>query len=121
MRQGLTELPVGQEGGGIRIAGAPDWGGQAANYIELPAGTDLGPMLKGLPDDMCPARHWGYIIDGAIEVRYTDGTEETMREGDLFYMPAGHTAKVLEDVKFVDFSPADEMAQVNEHLQGASD
>lgn len=72
MRQPLTELPVGQEGGGIRVAGVPDWGGQAAKYLEFPAGTDFGPMLEGLPDDMCPARHWGYVIEGVIEVRYTE-------------------------------------------------
>lgn len=117
MRQPLTELPLGQEGGGMRIAGVPDWGGQAVKYLELPAGTDFGPMLEGLPGDMCPARHWGHVIEGVIEVRYVDGTEETIQAGDLFYMPPGHTAKVLDDVKFVEFSPADESAEVDEHLQ----
>ena len=79
--------------------------------ISLPAGTDLAPMLRGLPNDLCPCPHWGYVIKGRIRVTYADGVE-VLEAGDLFYLPPGHTPLVEEDVVFVEFSQPAEFEAV---------
>ncbi len=106
MRATRDELPIlfGEEP--ATVPGA-DWRELRSMLVSLPAGTDLGPLLRGLPNDLCPCPHWGYIIKGRIRVTYAD-REEVLRAGDLFDLPPGHTPLVEEDVEFVEFSrPAD--------------
>jgi quercetin dioxygenase-like cupin family protein len=57
-----------------------------------------------LPNDLCPCPHWGYVLEGRMVVTYTDG-EETVRAGDLFYLPPGHAVVAEQDVRYVEFSP----------------
>ena len=40
-----------------------------------------------------------------MTVRYTDGREEVLRAGEMFYLPPGHTPLFQEDSAFVEFSP----------------
>lgn len=47
---------------------AEDWEDMRVSIISLPAGTDFNPFLKGLPDDLCPCPHWGYIIKGRLRI-----------------------------------------------------
>ena len=110
MRVNRDELPVlfGDASAGIRGA---DWGGQRAMFIKLPAGTDLKPLLTGLPDDLCPCPHWGYMISGRVRLTYAD-RDEVISAGDLFYFPPGHTPYVEEDCEFVEFSPPAEHQHV---------
>ena len=102
MRATRDELPVifGADPAAIRGA---DWDGLRSMIISLPAGTDLEPLLKGLPNNLCPCPHWGYVLKGRIRVTYADGVEY-LRAGDLFDPPPGHTPFVEEDVEFVEFS-----------------
>lgn len=93
-----------------------DWGGQLVRHLSLPAGTDFTPLLKGLPGDMCQCPHWGCILSGSITLRYTDGSEEVNRAGDIYYWPGGHTAWTTDGVTFVEFSPATELQPVLEHV-----
>ncbi len=76
----------------------------AAPLFALPTGTDVTPLVKGLPDDRCSAPHWGYVIKGQVRVIYADH-QEVLRAGDLYYLPSGHTAIVEEDYEAVEFSP----------------
>jgi hypothetical protein len=101
------ELPIlfGADPSVIRGA---DWGGLRAMILSLPAGTDLGPLLQGLPDNLCSCPHWGYIVKGRVRVTYAD-TEEILETGDLFYLPPGHTGYVEEDTVQVEFSPPDQV------------
>jgi len=87
-------LLFGTDRAGIR---GTDWG-------ELRA-TDITPLLKGLPNNRCPCSHWGYVLTGETRVTFADG-EETVRAGDLFYLPPGHTVTVQHDVEYVEFSPS---------------
>jgi hypothetical protein len=91
-------------------------GGMAVGYVELPGGVDFGPMFVGLPQDMCPSPHWGYVLEGAMQIKYPGGKEETIKAGEVFYWPAPHTGKVAKGVKFIDFSPSAEFAQVMDHI-----
>jgi hypothetical protein len=112
------ELPIlfGSDPAAIRGA---DWGGLRSMIVSLPAGTDLALVLKGLPNDLCPCPHWGYMIKGRSRVIYADG-EEILKAGDLFYLPPGHTAVVEEDVEFVEFSRPAEFQPVLDHLARAA-
>jgi hypothetical protein len=100
MRASRDELPE-LLGAAIR---ATDWGDLRSIAISLPAGTDLAPLLKGLPDDLCSCPHWGYVIKGQMRVSYADG-QEVIRAGDLYYLPPGHTGVVDEDFECIEFSP----------------
>ena len=93
------------------------WGEMAIGYQELPAGTDFTPLFKGLPDDACQCPHWGYVIKGAVHLKYTDGSQEVVAAGDVFYWPAGHQGgSRKEDTIFLDFSPEQEFKEVSEHI-----
>lgn len=109
-------IPVTMEGPGTIMRGLPGYGGMTVAFNELPAGTDFTPLLKGLANDSCHCPHWGYLVDGALLVKYDDGTEETLQTGDVFYLPPGHTAIVLTDLKFLDFSPEKELNEVLGHI-----
>ena len=115
MRATSKEMAVELEVGDIHTKGE-EWGGLSIRHIDLPAGADLRPLLAGLPDDHCSCPHWGYIISGSITIRYADGTEETNGPGDLYYWPGGHTGWTDDGVVFVEFSPADEIQPVLDHI-----
>jgi hypothetical protein len=90
-----------------------------AEYFSLGAGTDIAPLLEGLEGDLCQAPHWGYVIEGEIVVTYGDGSDETCNGGDLYYWPAGHTVRVVEDTGLAMFSPQAEHKDVIDHLAAA--
>ncbi len=115
MHQLTKDLPVAMEAPGVTVRNAT-WGGMVIGHIELPAGTDFTPMFEGLPNDACHCPHWGYVLAGAVHLKYTDGTVEVTRAGEVFYWPAGHTAWVEEDTVFMDFSPEKEFMEVSEHV-----
>ena len=78
--------------------------------------ADGTPLFRGLPDDRCQCPHWGYVLQGAITVRYADGTQETTGAGELYYWPAGHTGWTDQGVTFLEFSPAEQLQPVLDHL-----
>lgn len=96
---------------------ASTYGAFGGEYFSMVAGTDLGPLLEGLENDACHAPHWGYLIEGEITVTYTDGSEELVRSGDLFYWPPGHSVRVDRDAEVVLFSPQHEHSEVIEHVR----
>lgn len=115
MRKNHETMDVELDRGELQTRGE-EWGDQNVRHIVLPPGTDLRPLLAGLPEDRCACPHWGYVLQGSITLRYGDGTEETTRAGELYFWPGGHTAWTDEGVTFVEFSPADEIRPVLEHL-----
>lgn len=96
------------------------FGDLAAEYFTLAAGTDIAPLLTGLPGDACDADHYGYLIDGTVVVTYTDGTSETCTGGDVFYWPPGHSVRVEEDAAIVLFSPHHEHLAVIDHMRSVA-
>ena len=93
------------------------WGDMTVAVNEMPAGSDLGPLLVGLKNNSCQVPHWGYIIKGTLRMTYDDGRQETLNAGDLFYMPPGHVGVVEEDLKLMDFSPQKGMRKVIAHIE----
>jgi len=92
----------------------------AAEYFSLAAGTDIAPLLRGLDDDACQAPHWGYMISGEVVVTYTGGRDaDTCAGGDVFFWPAGHSVRVVEDAEVILFSPEHAHAAVMDHMRAA--
>jgi hypothetical protein len=105
---------VARQAGGF--GDATGLGKMAGEWFSLGAGTDIRPLLRGLPGDACQAPHWGYMLSGEVVVTYTGGEVETCREGDLFHWPPGHTVRVVRASEVVLFSPEREHAQVMDHM-----
>ena len=110
------DIPITMEAPGTIMRGLPGYGGMTVGFNEIPAGTDFSPLLQGLRNDSCHCPHWGYMVEGELLIKYDDGTEEMLTAGDVFYMPPGHTAIVIKDMKFLDFSPEKELNEVLDHI-----
>jgi len=115
MKQPKEKMPVALDLPGAKFR-VSEWDDMAVAYVELEAGADATPLLEGLPKDKCDCPHWGYMLKGAIHLRYTDGTEEVCKAGEMFYWPSGHTVWVEEDTAFVEFSPKNELKKVYDHI-----
>lgn len=116
MKIKTQDMPVIMEAPGSIMRAIPNCGGMTMNFNQLSKGTDFTPLLKGLEHDSCHSPHWGYVIEGEIKLKYDDGKEEVVRAGEFYYWPAGHTAIVLEDLKFLEFSPTKEYSEVISHV-----
>lgn len=101
-----TELPKS----GLGAETTAEWGAMRLDFSAFPP-HNLAPLLKGLPGDLCPCPHWGYLFKGKIIVRYADH-EETITAGQAFYLSPGHAPEALENCELVQFSPADQMVEV---------
>lgn len=112
----LHDLPIEIDQGEL-ITRYAEWGEMAVRYARLPAGTDMGPVLTGLPDDRCPSPHWGMVLEGSVHLLHADGTEELARAGEAYHWPAGHTAWTDEPVAFLEIGPVAEMRQFGDHAR----
>jgi len=115
MRTTTDQIPLELQVGDIETR-AVQCGDQLLRHLDLPAGTDFTPLLVGLPGDLCQCPHWGTVLAGSITVRFADGTEETVRAGELYHWPAGHTGWTDDGVTFLEWSPAADIRPVLEHL-----
>jgi hypothetical protein len=113
----LTPLHVGSDGTRMAMS---ELGGMAAAYYHLPAGHDSRPLYRGLPNDMCPCRHWGYIVRGKLEMLTPTGSE-LLQAGQLFHLAPGHVGIVLEDTEMVEFTPIDEYRRKSEFIAARLD
>ncbi len=103
MRSSKAELPVTYEQDGV-IFRETVFGAMHVEIDTFEREFDFTPLLKGLPDDMDPAPHWGYVFRGSFRFQYKD-REEVFTAGDVFYAEPWHTAKVDAGTEFVMFSP----------------
>lgn len=110
------DVPVTLQAPGTIMRAQPNYGSMTAAFNELAKGTDFTPLLAGLEHNSCHCPHWGYILEGALVIKYDSSEEEILKAGDIFYLPPGHTAIVEENVKFVDFSPTKELNEVMAHV-----
>ena len=108
------EVPVVIADGDLEVR-LLDQDGTSVGFVRLPAGADLRPATKGLPDDLCPCPHWGYMLKGRVRMHTTAGHQDFVA-GEAFYWAAGHAPEALEDSEYVDFSPTAEFAKVVDHI-----
>jgi len=122
MHQQSTAFPKAVETPDASIQRVTEFGAIEGHEFDavrgkMAAGVDVTPLLEGLEDDLCQVPHWGYIVDGALQVRYADGTEEVNEAGEAVYWPGGHTIFTEDEpVEFILFSPQDEHGEVLDHL-----
>jgi hypothetical protein len=110
------DVPVVIADNGVEVR-LQDHEGLSIGFVRLPAGADLRPATKGLPDDLCPCPHWGYMIKGRVRMHTPDGHLD-FAAGDGFYWGPGHAPEALEDSEYVDFSPTSEFQPVIDHITG---
>lgn len=115
MRGTKNDIPLTQQNFGVQTREI-QWGEMSSSIDTFPRGFDFSTALKGLPDDACQCPHWGHLIKGNMRVRYTDGTEEEIHQGDAFYMKPGHVPYIQEECEWILFSPADKMRQTREQI-----
>ena len=89
--------------------------GYRTEFVSIRQGHDLAPMLKGLPDDRCQCPHWGYVFKGKLTWRFGDH-EEVFEAGDAYYAPPGHAPEAEAGTEFVQFSPAEQLREVEETI-----
>lgn len=110
----FEDLPTVIEDGDLRVR-LRDEDGLSVGHVTLPAGADLRPATQGLPGDLCPCPHWGYLIKGRVRMHTADGHQD-FTAGEAFYWAPGHAPEALEDSEYVDFSPTEDFARVIEHI-----
>lgn len=116
MKDRLEDLPLEVTHGEL-VTRYVEWGPMAVRYVRLPAGTDMTPVLEGLPDDRCPSAHWGVVLEGSLAMLHADGTEEIVQAGEAYYWPAGHTGWTPVGTTFVEIGPVDAMRAFSEHAK----
>ena len=103
MQMRPESLPVISEAGGFSLRGS-EWGGMMVGLWTIPAGTDMKPLLAGLPGDLCQCPHWGYVLKGRIRFSFADG-DQVVSTGEVFYIEPGHSPSFEEDTQLVEFDP----------------
>jgi hypothetical protein len=115
------DLPA--EKSGEQESRSVELGEYTVTFDSIPAGFQMGPeVFKGLPDDACQCPHWGILLKGEYRVPFTDGRTETVRAGEVYYLPPGHRFEVVVDAEGIEFSPTDQLRQtyevVGRNMQG---
>lgn len=110
------DVPVVIEGDGVELR-KQTVGAMSIAFVRAQKGTDLRPALKGLPDDLCPCPHWGYVLKGKVRMHTKTGYLDYVA-GQAFYWAPGHAPEALEDIEYVDFSPPAEFDAVIQHILG---
>jgi hypothetical protein len=109
------QVPVAIEGNGVELRMRPE-GELTVAFVRLPAGANLGPALRGLPGDLCPCPHWGYMLKGRVRMHTKSGTSDYVA-GQAFYWAPGHAPEAVEDSEYVDFSPTADFKMVVDHIK----
>jgi len=110
----LDELPIAIEDGDLQVR-LRDEDGLMVGFVRLPRGADLREATKGLPGDLCPCPHWGYMLKGRVRMHTADGHQD-FEAGEAFYWAPGHAPEALEDSEYVDFSPTEQFRPVIDHI-----
>lgn len=110
------EVPVAIQDDNVELR-MSEVGEMTVSFIQLKEGADLSPALVGLPDDLCPCPHWGYMLKGRLKMRTPDG-DKFYEAGQAFYWAPGHAPSAETDCEYVDFSPSEEFAKVIKHISG---
>ena len=92
-------------------------GGYTVGFETYTQDADLSPFFSGLPDDRCQCPHWGYVIEGKVSFKFSDGREETYETGDAYYAPPGHTPVLFAGTRVVEFSPTTELQRTIEVVE----
>ena len=93
--------------------------GYSISFTSIRQTHDLAPILAALPAGHCTCPHWGYVLKGKITIRYDDH-EEVVTAGEAYYMPPGHAPAAEAGTELIQFSPADQLAAVEQAIMAAT-
>ena len=109
-----------------RIAETDDYGvvedrhedveGTTIQFVTIRDDVDAAPLLRGLPEDRCNCRHWGYVFKGKLTFDLGD-RQEVYEAGDAFSITHGHIPSAEPGTEYLQFSPAEELRPVSAHMQ----
>ena len=100
---------------GVMESRSEQFDGYIAEFTTFREDADGTPVFKGLPDDRCSCPHWGFVFKGKLT--FTSGDrQEVFEAGDAFYVAPGHTPKAVAGSEFVQFSPSEELKEVDEAM-----
>jgi hypothetical protein len=63
----------------------------------------VGCKMPGCPTS-CQHTHFGYMESGAMKIKYDDGTEETIKHGETYFIKPGHLPEVNEETVMIEFA-----------------
>ena len=110
------DAPIAIQADGIEIR-KQAVGDMTVAFVQGRQGMDLRPALVGLPGDLCPCPHWGYVLKGVVRMHTGEGHQD-YRAGQAFYWSPGHAPEILHDAEYVDFSPTQALEDVIRHVTG---
>ena len=85
-------------------------------FVTIREDVDVAPLLRGLPDNRCNCRHWGYVFKGKLTFDLGD-RQEVYEAGDAFYIRHGHVPSAEAGTEYLQFSPAEELRHVSAHME----
>ena len=96
-----------------------DLDGYTVNFVSIRQTHDLAPMLKALPGGNCSCPHWGYRGQGPAHrpLRRPRGDHRGRRR--VLHLPPGHAPEAEAGTEIVQFSPAEELAEVQRAIKKA--
>jgi hypothetical protein len=109
-----AEVPPAIQGDGVELR-KQSLGDMTVAFVAARKGTDLRPALTGLPGNLCPCPHWGYVLKGKVRM-HTDGGHQDYTAGQAFYWAPGHAPEMMDDTEYVDFSPTAAFDAVIGHI-----
>lgn len=86
-------------------------GDMTVAYETYTADADLAGLFQGLPDDMCQAAHYGYVISGKVGFRYADGSVDEVTAGEAYVATPGHTPILYAGTEVVEFTNTEQLNQ----------
>jgi hypothetical protein len=63
----------------------------------------VGCKMAGSPTS-CQHAHFGYMESGSMKIKYDDGTEETIKHGETYFIKPGHLPEVNEETIMIEFA-----------------
>src|SRR6266550_2733103 len=93
-----TAAPIEMGEAGAEWRGGAD--GYTTSFVRTNVDGDLTELLRGLPGDVCPSAHWGYVFAGRMWWKTGDRVEE-IGPGEAFYVEPGHTSGADAGSEFV--------------------
>jgi hypothetical protein len=93
---------------------------QTVGFETFKQDLDAAPYFRGLPDDLCPCEHHGYVTAGQITFRWPDAAaaegfrQETYVEGDSYVAGPGHTPVFTAGSSVVEFTRTADLGPVME-------
>jgi hypothetical protein len=118
-------VPISVRKGDLPVETMGDYESRSSELDEFTVSFESTPagfsppreLFQGLPGDACPCPHWGYLVKGEHRITFVDGTVETIREGEAYYIRPGHWFESVTDSEAIEFSPSSELQRTVEVVQ----